>query len=495
MGEASLQTTLRRGVIGTTAATYQAITTAAPAQSIATGAVFVVALAGGSAPLAMIIATVACALVAISIGQMARHIPSAGGMYAYVAQGFGKHIAFLLAWVLMLGYPMVVPLVALVFGYILGGYLTVHFGAPDWLWAPIVAVVTLAVWFVTYRGIRVSVRVAVAMGTIEMVIFLALAITLIVAAGGQNSASVFAPNTANPNGWGSVFAGTIYAVLAFIGFDAAANVAEETKNPKRAIPIALVVGVLALGFIFTLTTYAGVVYFGISKVANPTTGFLAVNGGDPWDLMASKVWGIAAGVLVLLAVLNSSFASNTGATNASARIGFALGRVGAFPKVLGMVHPRFRSPYIAIAAQSVISLAVALALGFALGGPVQAFGFLGVLITLLFVPVYMIASLSCLTFYWRRHRDEFNFLLHLVVPVASVVVFAPVLLASLGINFANLGIAPLTGVSAAAPWISLIWLALGAAAMIWLQTTKSPGLDRLGDVFSAEEDIAHPSAA
>src|SRR5437899_11623057 len=114
------------------------------------------------------------------------------------------------------------------------------------------------------------------------------------------------------------------------------------------------------------------VYFGPNLAADPKNGFFSFNGGDPWDGLASKVWGPFA-ILVLLAIINSAFANSNAGANAATRVGYALARVGILPRVLASVHPRFKTPYIAVHVQGALGIAVALTLGLVLGGPLLAF--------------------------------------------------------------------------------------------------------------------------
>src|SRR5439155_792603 len=213
---------LERNAVGLAPTLFQSITHMAPAAAVAFSIIVGAPYAGGSLPLAVLMALVACLLVAVSIGQLGRHLPSAGGLYTYSARGLHPYVGFLVAWGFILAEPIVAPLLYLICGNELAANLNSHFGWPLWLWAPFAVVAGLIVWVLTYRGIRLSTRTGVALGTFEIVVFVALAITLIFAAGNHNTLSVFAPDTGNPKGWGSVFPGMIYAILAFIGFEAAA---------------------------------------------------------------------------------------------------------------------------------------------------------------------------------------------------------------------------------------------------------------------------------
>src|SRR6195256_3648021 len=231
---------LERDAIGLAPILFQSITHMAPGAAVAFSIIFAVPYAGGATPLAVVIALVACLMVAVSIGQLARHLPSAGGLYTYNARGLGPQVGFFVAWGFMLAEPLVAPLLYLIFGNVIAAYLTTHFNTPGWLWAPFAALAGIGVWLLVYRGIRISTETGVALGAFEIVVFGALAITLIAAAGSSNTLSVFSPTTGNAHGWGRVFDGTVYTVLAFIGFEASAPLGEEARDPRRTIPRAVI---------------------------------------------------------------------------------------------------------------------------------------------------------------------------------------------------------------------------------------------------------------
>src|SRR6202162_4485928 len=128
---------LQRDAIGLAPIHYQAIAHMAPAATVAFSIIFAVTYAGGATPLAVILALVACLLVAISIGQLARHLPSAGGLYTYSARGLHPAVGFFVAWGFMLAEPLVAPLLYLIFGNVISVFLNNHFGTPLWLWAPV----------------------------------------------------------------------------------------------------------------------------------------------------------------------------------------------------------------------------------------------------------------------------------------------------------------------------------------------------------------------
>ena len=470
---------LERNAVGLAPTLFQSITHMAPAAAVAFSIIVGVPYAGGSIPLSVLLALIACLLVAISIGQLARHLPSAGGLYTFSSRGLGTAVGFLVAWGFMMAEPIVAPLLYLIFGNELAANLNSHFGWPLWLWAPFAVVAGLIVWVLTYRGIRLSTQTGVGLGIFEIAVFTALAITLIVAAGGHNTLSVFGPNVGNAKGLGSVFPGMIFAILAFIGFEASAPLGEEAKDPRRTIPRAVFLSALLIGLFYLLSYYAASVYFGPDKMA---AKFISYNGGDPWSGMAQTVWGPGI-VIVILAVLNSAIANSNAGVNAATRVGYALARVGLLPRALGRIHPRFRTPYVAVHVQSAGGIVLAVALGIVAGGPLNAFALLGTVATIIVVAIYILTNLSNLVFYLREHRAEFNIFLNGIVPIVGSVIFLPALVAAFGIDFAGLGIVALTPPSNLAPLIIGIWMLAGVILLIYFSNRQPQRISDTGRVF------------
>ena len=482
---------LDRNAVGLAPTLFQSITHMAPAAAVAFSIIVGAPYAGGSLPLAVLLALIACLLVAISIGQLARHLPSAGGLYVYSSRGLHPYVGFLVAWGFMMAEPIVAPLLYLIFGNELAANLNSHFGWPLWLWAPFAVLAGLIVWVLTYRGIRLSTRTGVVLGTFEIVVFLALALTLIVAAGGRNTLSVFAANTGNASGLGSVFPGMIFAILAFIGFEASAPLAEEARDPRRTIPRAVFLSALLIGLFYLFCYYAATVYFGPNKMADPKNGFALFNSGDPWSGMAQAVWGPGL-IIVILAVLNSAIANSNAGANAATRVGYALARIGLLPRALGKVHPRFHTPFIAVNVQAIGGILLAVLLGWVTGGPLNAFALLGTVATIIVVTIYILTNLSNLVFYLRDRRSEFNPFMNGIVPILGIIVFLPALIAAFGINFLNLGIQSLTSPANLAPPIIGIWMLIGVALLIYFASRDKARIIETGTIFLDEPELKDP---
>src|SRR6202012_3531201 len=137
---------LTRGAIGLREVMFQSITSMAPAGaaalSIAAGATY----AGGALPLAVLLALVGCLLVASSIGQLAKHLPSAGSIYTYPAAGIHPSIGFLVGWGYSLIEMLIGPTTMVLFGYLVSSVTAAEFHWPftaTWIIFMIVAALEL----------------------------------------------------------------------------------------------------------------------------------------------------------------------------------------------------------------------------------------------------------------------------------------------------------------------------------------------------------------
>jgi len=164
---------LERNAIGLTEVLFQSITHMAPAVAVALSIGFATSLAGGITPLAVLLAMIAVLFTAYGIGELARHLPSAGGMYTYVGRGLGSYAGWLMAWAFLLAEPIVPPVLFAAFGFYGAALVTELTGfSNDLLWLPIAVLSAGIVWYLTYRGISFSTRTGVVLGLIEISIFL-----------------------------------------------------------------------------------------------------------------------------------------------------------------------------------------------------------------------------------------------------------------------------------------------------------------------------------
>jgi amino acid transporter len=480
---------LRRNAIGFREVLFQSVTSMAPAGALALSISLGATYAGGALPLAVVLAMVGCLLVASSIGQLAKHLPSAGSIYTYPAVGIHPSLGFLVGWGYALIEMLIGPTTMVLFGYLVASVTQSEFGWPfTTTWVIFMIVAALVVGGLNYRGIHVSAGTGTVLGALEIAVFLVLAIWLIVKAGSANTGSVFTFHFATIKGYkglSGVVAGSIYAILAFIGFEAAAPLAEESRNPKRTIQVAVLTSCLAIGLFYLIGTYAGDVFFGPHRYAI----FGALNGGSPWDQLARDVWGVG-WVVAFLAVLNSTFANGNAATMATTRTWYAMARVGVLPRQLAKTHPRYRSPSTGVIVQFLLTLAIGIPLGVHYG-PVITFGLLATILSGIMIAIYILFNLSCILFYLRRARNEFNWFLHLVVPVLGIVAFIPAWFTTLGIGRSVLKfVSPLTYPVSETGLIIGTWYIIGVIALVYLYVRHASRLPLMQQVFADEPEKA-----
>ena len=423
---------LRRGAIGLREVLFQSITDMAPGAAIAASIPAGVAFAGGSLPLAVIFALIACLFCAASIGMLAREMPSAGSMATYAARGLHPAIGFLVAWAYVLVGFLIPPLVLLQLGFTTAATISQEVpGYPAglwWPWAVLGAVIVLAAGF---YGVRTSARLGTVLGLFEIGVFLVLTVFLLAHAGSHNTAGVFTTRY-TPSGFrgiAGVIGGSVYTILAFGGFEGAAPLAEEARDPRRTIPRAVMLATLLIGLLYVVTTYAVDVAYGPSKFAGFTTG----TGAASWEGLARSLYGVF-WFFVFLAVVNSTIANANAGANVSSRTAYAMGRIGAFPRFLAIVHAKHRSPAMAIVTGFAVTLAVTLGLGFGYG-PVTAFVMVATALVIVLVAVYILMNAACLGYFVRRrHGGRISALLHVVVPVLGVAAFVPAWLTAAGLK-------------------------------------------------------------
>jgi amino acid transporter len=247
---------------------FQSITHMAPAAAVAITIVIGANFAGGAEPLSVIFALVGCLLVAISIGQLAKHLPSAGGFYTYTARGLHPTVGFLVAWGYAFVEPLIAPALYMVFAGVVAGTLRDEFGWDFGVWWVVAALAAaVLVFLLGYFGIQISARIGTLLGLFEIGVFAVLAVWLIVKAGDKNTLEVFGTKFATVEGFtgiSGVIAGSVYTILAFIGFEAAAPLAEEARDPRRTIGRAVVYSCIGIGIFYILVVgiwYAiGIVY-------------------------------------------------------------------------------------------------------------------------------------------------------------------------------------------------------------------------------------------
>lgn len=302
---------------------------------------------GGRTSLAYIITLAAMIFTALSYAAMVKVFPVAGSAYAYATRSFGPNVGFLAGWALLLDYVLL-PLVNYL---VIGIYLNILFPAiAPWIF--VVACIAL----VTVLNIVGIASVARASNIIVVVQFVFIAVFVVIAIAfvstGSHAVNFAAPFVGSGGAnvtFPALLAGAAVLCLSFLGFDAISTLAEESKNPKRDIPRAIIIVTIGAGVLFFVLAF-------ISQLVFPGTGFK-----DPVSA-ASEVMLRAGGNFLNIFFIAAYVAGAVGSAIASqasvSRILYSMGRDGVLPRrVFGVLSVRFRTPVIAILVISAISIA------------------------------------------------------------------------------------------------------------------------------------------
>ena len=377
---------LREHSIGLWQVLFQSITHMAPAAAVAYSIYISVPDAQQALPLSVALALIACICAATAIGQLAKLWPSAGGMFTYVARSLGPGWGFLVAWLFIGFEPLVAPFLYLEFGWAMNEVFQSevgwHYSGQWWIWLLLIAIFVLAL---TYRDIRLSTTAGVILGAFEIAIFGALAIWMLISNAGDLNAQPFNPHHAVGD-WSGVFKGMVFAILAFIGFEAAAPLGEEARNPKRTVPRAVVGSAIIIGLFYVLCAYAWVFGAGFDNFVKQATG------ADPWRDLGKVFWSTG-WILVFLAICNSIAANSNAAVNAATRVFYALARNGLAPRPLARTHPQFKTPNVAIIWMTIFALVLGLLFGWK-WGPLTGFAMIATMAVPIVIIVYMLVAVG-----------------------------------------------------------------------------------------------------
>jgi amino acid transporter len=455
---------LEADAIGLLGATMQAITHIAPAIAGFFFTAFIVSLAGITAPLAYFIGFLIVLMLGSTLAQLAKHMPSAGGYYTYVSRAIHPRAGFLVSWMYILYSPLVGGPLAGFFGFIVAGELKSSFNIDvPWLWAASVLIFAPLTAYLQWEGIKPSTRFMVITGGLEMLIVFGLALFgfLVPPAGSGISLDVFNPAMI-PAGEGFALA-VVFTVQGLTGWEASAPLAEETRDPKRNVPLSVMLSIVIIGSFLVIVFWGQITGFGndpdaISKEAVPAL------------TLAHRVWG-AGWIIILFAFLNSVAAVSIACANVGTRMWYSMARSGSFPKALAAVHPTHKTPTNAILLQMVLNIVAGLYVGYVFQPNTGFYLVTGLILVLAVSFAYIFANFAVFRFYWTEHRSEFNWILHVVFPVVSTLV----LLYAIYKSF------PLSTPFDLAPLVDGAWFIVGVVILVVLRARgKEEWLEKAG---------------
>src|SRR3954467_8956797 len=298
-------------------------------------------VAGAGVILSFVLAAIACTFSALSYAELASSIPVSGSAYTYSYATMGELVAFIIGWDLILEYGVSVAAVAVGWGGNVNAFLDSAFGfaLPDAIAKspeaggvfnlPAVFIVVF-ITFLLVRGTRESARVNMIMVGVKILILLFFVVAALTAFSTANF------HNFSPHGTSGITSAAGVIFFAYIGFDAVATGSEESNNPGRDLPIAIVGSLVISTVLYVLVAVSAVGVAPIGVMASsdaPLAAALQKGTGIDWAAAVLSFGALIAITSVVLVVMYGQ-----------TRIFFAMCRDGLMPRSFATVHPRYGTP-------------------------------------------------------------------------------------------------------------------------------------------------------
>jgi basic amino acid/polyamine antiporter, APA family len=356
--------------------------------------------------------------------------PQTGGEYVYIRDGYGPLPGFLYAWTwFLIAKPASIATLATGFVRVLGNIPALSFFAHSFVsgslpitYGQLVAVAAATlISILNYIGIKKAGDFQLVFTFLKVAIILSIVVIGFSYSGGswQNFAGSF---TGAKGGMAGFMAALVAALWAYDGWNDLNMVSGEISNPERNIPRALILGVALVGVLYMLVNAA--VQYVLPAAA------IAVSPRPASDAMAVVLGSLGAGMVSAGMALSMLVAMN-GTVMSGARVPYAVARDRYFFSALAEVHPRFRTPSVAIVVQAALAIVLLL-----LGGSFRQFFSLAIFAEWLF---YMIAGTTVFVFRMRDPQAVRPYKVwgYPVVPILFVLASAVLLYFTFRDNYPN----------------------------------------------------------
>ena len=388
---------------------------------------------GIGTPAAFLVATIVLLIFSVGYCAMAGKVSAVGGFYSFISHGLGRELGMGFGFGSVFAYSMFEISLA-------GGF--AFFGNADlkqWLgidvpW-PILALAMIAgIAILTYFDVKISTAVLGVTLIAEVAILVIFAVGVFSHVGNGANVELAAINPLNAlKGFdahdklqaGAYGIGLFFAFWSWVGFEMSPNYAEESRDPKRIVPLSMYISVVGLGVFYTLVSWAAL--SGYAKVDDAINA--AQNDASNFFFTpASQFIGGWVAVLMSILILTGSFACGMAFHNTAARYFYSLGRERLLPTALGKTHPKYRSPHVASFTQSAIAaiLIIIYALkegwndpnGQAYLGVYGLFAIMGVIIIL---AAQALVSVAIIVYFRKNYPEEHHWWTTMVAPLIGFV--------------------------------------------------------------------------
>src|SRR2546425_732799 len=267
----------------------------------------------------------------------------------------------------------------------------------------------------------------------------------------------------------------------WVGFEMAPNYGEESRDPKRIVPMAMYISVIGLGVFYVLTSWAPFAGYATLKDA---IGQAQTNAGQFYLGPAQQFIGLGVDQALSVLIITGSFACGMAFHNTAARYFYSLGREKVLPAALGRTHPHWKSPHVASITQSVIAAVIVVLFAIFAGRDnpnqqayLELYGLMAVMGVIVILAIQALVSVAILVYFWRHHGSEVHWWSTVLAPVISFIGQAVVLfllIQNFGFIASGLGFARWLGP------IDLLVIAAGIGLAFYLKSNQPEKYNTLG---------------
>jgi amino acid transporter len=481
---------LHSKAVGLWGVLFLTVTGAAPISAMLFNVPIAVGFGNGvGAPASFLVATVVLLIFSIGYCAMAGKVTAVGGFYSFISHGLGRELGMGFGFGSVFAYSMFEISLAGGFAFFGNADLKSWFGI-DVPW-PILALIMIAgIAILSYLDVKISSAVLGLTLVAEVAILVIFAVGVFGHAGNGTNFQLAALNPMNAlNGFdahdklqaGAGGIGLFFAFWSWVGFEMAPNYAEESRDPKRIVPLSMYISVVGLGIFYTLISWAALSSY---ATVDEAIGVAQTDSGNFFITPASHFIGGWVGLLMSILILTGSFACGMAFHNTAARYFYSLGRERLLPASLGKTHPVYRSPHVASLAQSAIAaiIIVVYALKEGWNDPngqayLGVYGLFAVMGVVIILAAQALVSLAIIMYFRTHHPEEHHWWKTLVAPLIALVTQVYVVYLCIS-NMAFLG-----GGYRLADWIVWIDLAvvvIGIAGAFYIKANDPKKFDEIG---------------
>lgn len=375
----------------------------APLLAMSLNGIGVAGLVGSAVPFTFIVSFIGTLFVAYAFIRLTRYITHAGSVYALSGSTLGPRAGFFGGFALLGTYIFFAVCIAGACGVFFEAMVSeLGLSLPPWGWLPVPIVVAVFVLLLNIRESTVTARTLLGIGFVGIVAMVVLSVVILVRVGTGDAPvstgidlSVLLPGEAPIS---AVMTAVVFGFLSWAGFESGTSLGEETRNPKRVVPVALLLAVVLAGAIYVFVMFAQTVGFGTDEA-----GVAAFAGSSSTlTALASTYVGQWFAVLISILAFVVAFAALLSSTAAAARLLFALARDGFGPKSFATTSPTTGVPVRSTVFVIIVTVVLAVGLGLLGATSVDVYYWYATIAVLCMVVAYGMTSIGVIRHIFSR---------------------------------------------------------------------------------------------